>query len=74
MELLSTQAAAKLLGMTPDAVRYHERKGHIHAFRVERGSDEPMRLFVREDVEKFVLQRAQKRAAKAAVAVDQEAQ
>jgi DNA-binding transcriptional MerR regulator len=64
MNLLTTHAAAKLLGVTPDAVRYHERKGHILAIRVERGADDPMRLFVREDIERFVRERDAAKAAK----------
>jgi hypothetical protein len=39
-------------------VRYHERQGHILAIKVERGAGEFMRLFVREDIERFQRQRA----------------
>ena len=68
MNLLTTYAAAKLLGVSPDAVRYHERQGHILAIRVERGADDPMRLFMREDIERFQRQRELARAAKTAAA------
>ena len=57
MELLTTSKVAKLLNMTSDNVRYHEREGHILALRVERGNGEFMRLFVREDIERFQRQR-----------------
>ena len=57
MELLTTSAAARLLNMTTDNVRYHEREGHLLALRVLRGSGEYMRLFVREDLERFERQR-----------------
>ena len=58
MKLLTTSAAARLLNMTTDNVRYHERQGHLLALRVERGSGEHMRLFVQEDIERFQRQRA----------------
>jgi DNA-binding transcriptional MerR regulator len=58
MKLLTTSAAARLLNMTTDNVRYHERQGHLLALRVERGSGESMRLFVQEDLERFQRQRA----------------
>ena len=58
MKLLTTSAAARLLNMTTDNVRYHERQGHLLALRVERGSGASMRLFVQEDIERFQRQRA----------------
>jgi hypothetical protein len=61
MELLTTKRVAVLLGITPDAVRYHERQGHILALRVERGPGEFQRLFVKEDIERFQRQRAAQR-------------
>ena len=57
MNLLTTQGAAAILGLTPDAVRYHERQGHILAIKVERGQGEFQRLFVQEDIERFLRQR-----------------
>jgi DNA-binding transcriptional MerR regulator len=53
MDLLTTAAAAMFLGMTPDTVRYHERRGHLLAIRVDNGRRGPLRLFVREDLERF---------------------
>ena len=58
MELLTTSKVALMLGMTSDNVRYHEREGHILALRVERANGEYMRLFVKEDIERFQRQRA----------------
>jgi DNA-binding transcriptional MerR regulator len=57
MNLMTTKAVAQMLNLTPDAVRYHERLGHILAIRVERGVGEYQRLFVREDIERFQRQR-----------------
>ena len=58
MNLLTTKKAAAILGLTPDAVRYHERQGHILAIKVDRGGGDFMRLFVQEDIERFQRQRA----------------
>jgi DNA-binding transcriptional MerR regulator len=57
MTLLTTKKAAAILGLTPDAVRYHERQGHILAIKVDRGQGEFQRLFVQEDIERFQRQR-----------------
>jgi DNA-binding transcriptional MerR regulator len=57
MDLLTTKKVAAMLGLTPDAVRYHEREGHIFAIKVDRGGGEFQRLFVREDIERFQRQR-----------------
>ena len=57
MDLLTTSAAARLLNMTTDNVRYHEREGHLLALRVQRGSGVYMRLFIRQDIERFQRQR-----------------
>jgi DNA-binding transcriptional MerR regulator len=73
MDLMTTDAAAKMANLTADAIRYHARKGHILTISVQRGATGSMRLFVREDIERFVSQREQARAAKSAVAVGQEA-
>jgi len=64
MDLLTTSAVARLLNMTTDNVRYHERQGNLLAILVERGSGEFMRLFVREDIERFRRQRASREQAK----------
>ena len=66
MELLTTSAAARLLNMTTDTVRYHEREGHLLALRVQRGFGEYMRLFIQEDVERFKQQREAEAQAKRA--------
>ena len=57
MELLTTKTVAVMLGLTPDAVRYHERQGHILAIKVERGQGKFQRLFVKQDIERFQRQR-----------------
>jgi hypothetical protein len=66
MDLLTTSAAARLPNLTTDCVMYHEREGHLLAIRVERGSGEFMRLFVREDIERFARQRASRQQEKTA--------
>jgi excisionase family DNA binding protein len=48
-DLLVVSDVARLLGLTPDAVRYHERAGRLPAQRTPGG----VRVFRREDVEKF---------------------
>jgi DNA-binding transcriptional MerR regulator len=59
MNLVTTAVAAKILNITPDAVRYHERQGHLIAIKVERGQGgQQQRLFVQEDLERFGRQRA----------------
>jgi DNA-binding transcriptional MerR regulator len=59
MNLVTTSVAAKLLNLTPDAIRYHERQGHLIAIKVERGQGGQLqRLFVQEDLERFGRQRA----------------
>jgi DNA-binding transcriptional MerR regulator len=60
MNLLTTKKAAAILGLTPDAIRYHERQGHILAIKVDRGEGDFMRLFIREDIERFRRRRAEK--------------
>jgi DNA-binding transcriptional MerR regulator len=57
MNLLTTKKAAAILGLTPDAVRYHERQGHILAIKVDRSQGEFQRLFVQEEIERFQRQR-----------------
>lgn len=60
MDLLTTKKVAQMLDITSDAVRYHERKGHILAIKVDRGGGDFMRLFVKEDIERFQRQRAER--------------
>jgi len=48
-ELLTKADVAKILGITPDAVIFLEKKGHLPAFRTKGG----VRLFKAEDVAKL---------------------
>jgi DNA-binding transcriptional MerR regulator len=57
MTLVTTKTAAAILGLTPDAVRWHERKGNLLAIKVDRGQGVFMRLFLEEDVEQFLRKR-----------------
>lgn len=58
---LTTHAVALRLGLTCDAVRWHERHGHLQSIKVERSPTSYQRLYFEEDVERF----RQKRVAKA---------
>jgi predicted site-specific integrase-resolvase len=51
---LLTAGVAKLCGVTPSTVRFWERTGRIPALRTENG----VRLFSREDVERLALEKA----------------
>jgi hypothetical protein len=72
MTFITTREVAFMADLTPDAVRYHERKGHLLAFKIERSPGIFQRLFLKEDVEKLIRQRAEKHeltaAAKASTA------
>jgi len=61
MDLITTKMAAAMLGLTPDAIRYHEREGHILAIKIERSPGEFQRLFVKQDIERFQRQRTAQR-------------
>jgi DNA-binding transcriptional MerR regulator len=58
---LTTNAVALRLGLTPYAVRWHERQGHLESIKVQRSPTSYQRLYFEENVERF----RQKRAAKA---------
>lgn len=60
-EVLSTAAAARILGVVPDTVRQLERKGEIPALRMEGGT----RVFLRSDVERVAAEREARQNAKA---------
>ena len=61
MNLLTTRTVAAMLDMTTEAVRYHEREGHILAIKVERAPGQFQRLFLKEDIERFQRQRTAQR-------------
>ena len=64
MNLITTKKAAAMLGLTTDALRYHERLGHVRAFRIDRGQGQYQRLFIEEDIQRFQQQRELARVAK----------
>lgn len=68
VSLLTTKMVAVKTGLSADTIRWHERQGHLLAIKIERSPGVFMRLFVQEDVERFVQQRALARLAKAAAA------
>jgi hypothetical protein len=53
MNLLSCKAAGELLDLGSDAVRYHAKMGRLVTILVDRGAAGPLRLFLKEDVERF---------------------
>lgn len=59
-EALLTSEAARLLGVTSDAVRHMERRGLLPAVRTGSG----VRLFDRATVERLATERAQRRVEK----------
>jgi DNA-binding transcriptional MerR regulator len=65
MSFLTTKAVAVKAGLTPDAIRWHERQGNLLALKVERSPGVFMRLFVEEDVERFLRQREARELARA---------
>lgn len=56
-ELMLASEAGKLLGLTSDSVRYHEKLGRLQTVRVERGQGRIMKLYRRGEVERFLRQR-----------------
>jgi excisionase family DNA binding protein len=48
-DLLTTGLVARELDITPDTVRFHERRGHLQAIRTVGGQ----RIFTRAAVDKF---------------------
>jgi len=66
MNLLSTNKAALLAGLGPDSMRYHARKGHLVTITIDRGHGRIERLFVQEDVERFLRDRATRTEARLA--------
>lgn len=53
-DLMTTGEAGRLLGLSPDMVRWLEREGRLPAQRTTNG----LRLFRRADVEKLAAERA----------------
>ena len=65
MNLLSTHKAALLAQCTPDNIRYHARQGRLLSIKIDQGNGRFERLYLEEDVARFVRERAGARAAKA---------
>ena len=61
---LTTHAVAQKLGLTCDAVRWHERQGHLQSIKVQRSPTSYQRLYFEENVEAFRQQRAAKALAR----------
>jgi hypothetical protein len=72
MAFLTTKAAAARTGLTTDCIRWHEKHGRLLSIKVERSPGVFMRLFLEEDVERFVRQREQQKKAVEPVVVGKE--
>jgi hypothetical protein len=59
MSFMTTKAVALKTGLSADAVRWNERCGRLLAIKVEDGRGHYQRLFLAEDVERFMKLRAQ---------------
>jgi excisionase family DNA binding protein len=59
-EFLTTNDVAKILGKASATVLYHERLGKLRALRTAGG----LRLFTREEVERFAAQQRTRKAKK----------
>lgn len=59
MDLWSTNKAALEVGCTADNLRYHVRRGHLSTITVDRGNGRVERLFLRQDIERFIRERDQ---------------
>ena len=55
---LTTHGAALRLGLTCEAVRWHERHGRLTTIKVERSPGSYQKIYVEESVERFRQQRA----------------
>ena len=55
---LTTKAVALRTGLTTDAIRWHEKHGRLLSIKVERSPGVFMRVFLADDVERFVRVRA----------------
>ena len=70
---LTTHAVALRLGLSCDAVRWHERQGHLESIKVERSPTSYQRLYFEENVERFRQKRAAKTLARQAQGAESEA-
>jgi hypothetical protein len=70
---LTTHAAALRLGITCDAVRWHERQGNLESIKVERSPTSYQRLYFEENVERFRQKREAKALARQAQRAESEA-
>jgi DNA-binding transcriptional MerR regulator len=64
-EFLTTKAVSLRTGLTPDCIRWHERQGHLLVIKAERSPGSYQRLYLAEDVERFVALRKARKLARA---------
>jgi hypothetical protein len=58
MSFLTTKAVSLRTGLTTDAIRWHERNGRLLSIKVERSPGVFQRVYLSEDVDRFIQQRA----------------
>jgi hypothetical protein len=66
MSFLTTKAVALRAGLTSDAIRWNERHGRLLSIKVDSGHGHYQRLYLEEDVERFIKERAKRAQTKAA--------
>ena len=65
MSFLTTKAVALRAGLTSDAIRWNERRGRLLSIKVDSGHGHYQRLYLEEDVARFIKERARRAQAKA---------
>lgn len=65
MSFLTTKAVALRAGLTSDAIRWNERHGRLLSIKVDSGHGHYQRLYLEDDVERFIKERAKRMQAKA---------
>jgi hypothetical protein len=64
MAFLTTKAVALRAGLTSDAIRWNERRGRLLSIKVDSGHGHYQRLYLEEDVDRFIKERAKRMHAK----------
>jgi hypothetical protein len=65
MGFMTTKAVCLKTGLSADAVRWNERCGRLLAIKVDDGRGSYQRLFMEEDVDRFLKERAKRAHEKA---------
>jgi hypothetical protein len=65
MSFLTTKAVALRTGLTSDAIRWNERHGRLLSIKVDSGHGHYQRLYLEDDVTRFIAERAKRAHEKA---------